>query len=102
MEYEGKLLVDGTEVKEPVFNEQMGPFLLDEQSTVQYDVDFPWGTMSTGEQPIDAATVSLNFELHQAFADQLAEALQKSLRNDSDKLRDERLHLDGRDECRIT
>lgn len=76
MEYEGKLLVDGTEVKEPVFNEQMGPFLLDEQSTVQYDVDFPWGTMSTGEQPIDAATVSLNFELHQAFADQLAEALQ--------------------------
>nr|WP_289037179.1 zinc-ribbon domain-containing protein [uncultured Allobacillus sp.] len=75
-DYEEKLIMSGNEVSDPIFNEEIGPFLLDEQSTYEYQVDFPWGTMSTGEQPIDSEYVRLDFQVNEELAEQLADGLQ--------------------------
>lgn len=71
-----RLVVNGTEIEDPTMNEEMGPFLLEENSTYSYEVDFPWGTMTTGERPIDSRHIYLNFDMTEEMADQLAAALQ--------------------------
>src|SRR5690625_983304 len=60
-----------------IFDEEgFGPIALDESSSIAVEIDFPWGTMTSAEHPLDRREIPVSFEVDKKLQKSLEEALQ--------------------------
>src|SRR5699024_4967913 len=60
-----------------IFDEEgFGPIALDESSSIAVEIDFPWGTMTSLEHPLDRREIPVSFEVDKKLQKSLEEALQ--------------------------
>ncbi|MFS0749339.1 zinc ribbon domain-containing protein [Oceanobacillus sp. 1P07AA] len=76
-ELKSRVLLDDKEIDFNIYGgEEFGPVLLDGSMNIAVEVDFPWGTMRTADQPLESNYVPVVFEINEDLQEQMKLTLQ--------------------------
>lgn len=73
-----KLLINGEETDfDLIQDDRVGPLLTDGSMNASFEAEFPWGTLTTDEVPIDDSYIDFNFGDNQEFRQELMDLIVK-------------------------